>query len=64
MANYMLVNYNANEIAVIYTDNDTVSKTIPVAPHPYTVRVDPVSNTVLGNKSCRKQTYIHIFIYR
>lgn len=42
-----VANYNANEIAVIYTDSDTVIKTIPVAAHPYTVRVDPVSNTVL-----------------
>jgi YVTN family beta-propeller protein len=42
-----VANYNANEIAVIYTGSDSVIQTIPVPHHPYSVRVDPPSDTVL-----------------
>lgn len=42
-----VANYNANEIAVIYTGSDSVIQTIPVPDHPYSVKVDPFSDTVL-----------------
>lgn len=40
-------NYNANEVAIINTVDDTIIKSIPVSAHPYTVKADPVTNTVL-----------------
>jgi YVTN family beta-propeller protein len=42
-----VANYNANEIVIIDTRTDTVVGTIPVSPHPITVKVDPDIDTLL-----------------
>jgi len=42
-----VANYNENEIVVIDTRTDIVVDTIPVSPHPITVKVDPEIDTLL-----------------
>jgi DNA-binding beta-propeller fold protein YncE len=42
-----VANYNAKEISVIYTGRDSVFQTIPIPAHPYSIKVDPLSDTVL-----------------
>ena len=42
-----ITNYSANNVAVIDTDTDTVTKVIPVARHPIELKVDSVNNKLL-----------------
>lgn len=42
-----VANYNANEVSIIDTSDDTIIKSIQISAHPYTVKADPVTNTIL-----------------
>jgi YVTN family beta-propeller protein len=42
-----VANYNADEIVIIDTKTDTVVGTLPVSPHPITLKVDPGIDTLL-----------------
>jgi YVTN family beta-propeller protein len=42
-----VADYNSNLVYVIDAKSDTVVETIPVPRHPFTVRADPVSNTIV-----------------
>jgi YVTN family beta-propeller protein len=54
-----VANYNANEIVIIDTNNDTVIGTISVPSHPITVKADPFTNTVLVTSlAANKLTFI------
>lgn len=42
-----VADYNGNQVYVIDSRVDEVVETIPVSAHPFTVRADPITNTVL-----------------
>lgn len=42
-----VANYNANYVATINTDTNQVLEKIPVSPHPYALKVDPITGKVL-----------------
>lgn len=54
-----VANYNANYVATIDTKTNQVIEKIPVSPHPYAVKVDPVTNKILiANMAGNEITFI------